>query len=675
MGDTANPSTTQGVEQVSNYNVGRNLGNTQNQDEITSMMGKAMQQVMAAPARVPDRALPSPTDLNPNYGQSINVGTTSTPIGSSPIFVERGGKFPLALLDREFQYQRDEENARQAAKADEYKKLTTAANAQKEEFITMNFKNHELALNEKLHNETMSTYDGYFNHLRSVGDPNAASKAKLALKNDWGYQYKLQKFKSVAEGMDDVLTKATDILASKPLGAKEAGNETSGTYIPDALRNLASKIMMAPANGQYDIDKMSTDMAAFNKMVGVNDAASDIGKSLSKEVVGKMRQIASTMEEKLYETNYETNSNAVINEYMPKMKEQLMFNYKSEGTIVSDWGAFTASVGSKEVKGLTEEGMSILNMGQDIIKTNIKHSLTRHSDKLKSEEYDLAKSGVTFNNGKIVLPGGSRIITDATGQTKYMETRNVIGFNPKASPITVQGMTGGDKRKAVYSQDLGKWIIIKQAFDFHVNTQEDMNVNELYGDNQWAKEQYGPVQKLGTPGDKLDQSMLVGYIRGESKTSVSNTYSPGEAQTIDGKVYNMGTGGVIQQGENGSKYTYPTTRETAPADTEISYQVLNNDGTVSEDRKYSLKAGQAMVLYTASSPVVTQQLAADPANEDYRKLVGVAANKGISIMKGAGGSEADKPTKSIDNSTTTTTESTKGSSGGRSYKTLTITKK
>jgi len=586
----------------SNYSLGRGV----DQQQLDELLTKSSQMVMSAPTAPRNIQTPSPVDINPNYGLPVNVGTSSS---GDPIFVSRGGAYPLALLDREFQYNRELDLAKQQARSMEVAKARKAAEETKLEFVDMSHKNWQEALNESLYSETMSRYDAYLNHFSKIDPETAADRARIASTKDFDYQFRIQRYKTLAKGMDDVLTKATDVLETLPMTTKVDGKERSGGYYSEQTRSLAAQLTVLPANGAIDLDKAYQLVNTFKRNVAAKDVADDISGGFSKQVVGKLRKEAGNMSAELFATYTSTNSDNIIKEYMPKMLDSAMFNYKDDPSLVESWAP-------NGKYSLTEEGKKLQSMMQEFIETGIKQEIKRDSDQLQNDEMELAKAGLN-SDGTIGGGDGSIPVVTPYGNYTTLLAKNYQAFAP--APLTIMPAGPGDsfdkmrKTNAVYISELGKWVVPNEPMTITAKGTGLVNISEVnrgLGKNYptSAKDEANVLWK-GDNGSNYTRVVEATFTpQGKSNTKVSR-YSEKDAQ---------------------ESTTATSIQSSSPVP--FSYRELNPDGTLTEVKTMNIPAGVSYSVLAGGDERMVRAIANTKGNETMRNQIAIADSKGVNIF-------------------------------------------
>lgn len=574
----------------SNYSLGRGV----DQQQLDELLTKSSQMVMSAPTAPRNIQPPSPVDINPNYGLPINVGTSSS---GDPIFVSRGGAYPLALLDREFQYNRELDLAKQQARSMEVAKARKAAEETKLEFVDMSHKNWQEALNESLYSETMSRYDAYLNHFSKIDPETAADRARIASTKDFDYQFRIQRYKTLAKGMDDVLTKATDVLETLPMTTKVDGKERSGGYYSEQTRSLAAQLTVLPANGAIDLDKAYQLVNTFKRNVAAKDAADAISSNYSKQFATRMRQVAGNMSEQLFETFIKTNGEEVLKKDLPMLVESAMFNYKNDPSLVESW-----EPGGKYK--LTEEGKRLEDMLGEFIKAGIKTEVSRQSDKIKNDEFDLLTSGLN-KDGTLGMPGEGAIPTNTVTGNRVM--LKAVNSQPiAASPITIvpsgiMESASGKKTAAVYCAPLGGSVVFEEPIVASFNETSLADVSQLF-----------TGRKFDTAGEEAE------YLR-------NGDYKPTYTRVVTGTFRPQGKSQEV------SKKGISTSMKMA-LPVELKYRTVASDGSLSEIKTYEVQEGQTLPILAGGDERTIGMIAASKGNERLQKQLAIAQQKNVDIF-------------------------------------------
>lgn len=574
----------------SNYSLGRGV----DQQQLDELLTKSSQMVMSAPTPPRNIQTPSPVDINPNYGLPVNVGTSSS---GDPIFVSRGGAYPLALLDREFQYNRELDLAKQQARSMEMAKYAKDAQDSKIEFIEMTHENWEQAINESIYMETNERFDAYLNHFSKIDPETAADRARIASTKDFDYQYRLQKYKTLAAGMDKVLNRAAEVIETLPMTTKKDGEETSGGYFSDETRALAVGIYNMQANGRIDLDKATRTTNTFMGNMAAKDVADDISSNYSKQILTRSGVIAGNMQEKLYETLIKTNSEESITKDMPMLLESAMFNYKNDPSLVEEW-----EPGQKYK--LTAEGKRLEAMLGEFIKSGIKTEISRQSDKIKNDEFDLLTSGLN-KDGTLGRNGESAIPTNTIMGNRVM----LKSVNPQeitASPITIvpsgiMESASGKKTAAVYCAPLGGSVVFEEPIVASFNETSLADVSQLF-----------TGRKFATAGEEAE------YLRNVD-------YKPTYTRVVTGTFRPQG-----KSQEQTYKDISTSTKRTLPVT--LKYRTVASDGSLSEIKTYEVQEGQTLPILAGGDERTIGMIAASKGNERLQKQLAIAQQKNVDIF-------------------------------------------
>lgn len=573
----------------SNYSLGRGV----DQQQLDELLTKSSQMVMSAPTAPRNIQTPSPVDINPNYGLPLVVGTSE----GQPISVSRGGAYPLALLDREFQYNRELDLAKQQARSMEMAKYAKDAQDSRIEFIEMTHKNWEQAINESIYMETNERFDAYLNHFSKIDPETAADRARIASTKDFDYQYRLQKYKTLAAGMDKVLTRATEVMETMPMTTKKDGKETSGGYFSEQTIALAVDIATMQANGRIDLDKITRRVNMFKGNVAAKDVADDISSKYSKQILTRSGVIAGNMQEKLYETLIKTNSEESLTKDMPMLLESAMFNYKNDPSLVESW-----EPGQKYK--LTEEGKRLEAMLGEFIKSGIKTEISRQSDKIKNDEFDLLTSGLN-KDGTLGMPGEGAIPTNTVTGNRVM--LKAVNSQPiAASPITIvpSGIMesySGKKTAAVYCAPLGGSVVFEEPIVASFNETSLADVSQLF-----------TGRKFATAGEEAE------YLR-------NGDYKPTFTRVVTGTFRPQGTPTKITDKSVRQSSTYEDPQF-------LRYRTVASDGSLSEVKTYSVMPGQTLPILAGGDERTIGMIAASKGNERLAKQLAIAQQKNVDIF-------------------------------------------
>lgn len=573
----------------SNYSLGRGV----DQQQLDELLTKSSQMVMSAPTPPRNIQTPSPVDINPNYGLPLVVGTSE----GQPISVSRGGAYPLALLDREFQYNRELDLAKQQARSMEMAKYAKDAQDSKIEFIEMTHENWEQAINESIYMETNERFDAYLNHFSKIDPETAADRARIASTKDFDYQYRLQKYKTLAAGMDKVLNRAAEVIETLPMSTKKDGKETSGGYFSDETRALAIGIYNMQANGRIDLDKATRTTNTFMGNMAAKDVADNISSNYSKQILTRSGVIAGNMQEKLYETLIKTNSEESITKDMPMLLESAMFNYKNDPNLVESW-----EPGQKYK--LTAEGKRLEAMLGEFIKSGIKTEISRQSDKIKNDEFDLLTSGLN-KDGTLGMPGEGAIPTNTVTGNRVM--LKAVNSQPiAASPITIvpsgiMESASGKKTAAVYCAPLGGSVVFEEPIVASFNETSLADVSQLF-----------TGRKFDTAGEEAE------YLR-------NGDYKPTYTRVVTGTFRPQGKSQEV------SKKGISTSIKMA-LPVELKYRTVASDGSLSEVKTYEVQEGQTLPILAGGDERTIGMIAASKGNERLQKQLAIAQQKNVDIF-------------------------------------------